>query len=185
MSILLIVVVLIVVAILYVWYLIKNNPPVLETSDYTNTYKVDFFLNWWLKNDYQVSEICRPSTKALWDQGYIPEHPLAKEFDDPVSFFKEIMKSKLKKVKKYPEDEYRKEIDSLNKLTFNYMKAYSDIGREYGIDFQNFSIREFDQKIPFGKVDVVKQSMMEERFSANQQRLLMWLYKNRFGKDCF
>ena len=160
---------------------LPDSPP-LPSSEFTNPSAVNNFIDWWVSNDPQVSEVAKPSTQSMWNEGHRPDE-CASEFSSAREYFSDSFQHRLKRLQNNSEADWMAELQSTGDAAFQFMKNEVDVGEEYGVDFNRFNYEAAVRQITDpDALNSFKHYRLSEILLSNQRRLLMWLFHDQFGK---
>lgn len=161
----------------------RHKKPSLSFEDYGNNEIVDKFLDWWLSNDPQVSEIRRPSTQVIWHEGYRPLDINSQKYKSAEEYFRGAFKESLLRLQNATEHEWIKELEQSGQKIVSFMHEIVEIKQAYNITMGKFDVRYVDQLISEEEDNQnFKKAFLRERLLSNQRRLLMWQFHEHFGR---
>jgi len=157
--------------------------PSLLPVEYPDAEAVGRFMEWWLSNDAQVSEVRRPSTQAIWSEGCRPDEADSQAFTSAEEYFRAAFQDRLVRLQRASEQEWVDELEKTGRQAITFVQTTAEIGEKYGIDFDKFSYQDLDYRIDdSAALRDFKQAFLTETLLSNQRRLLMWLFHDRFGR---
>ena len=156
--------------------------PRLPSREFTNPHAVNDFIHWWISNDPQVSEVENPSTQTMWNEGHRPDE-CDSDFASATDYFMDAFQRRLTRLQNRCEADWVDDLQNTGNTAFKYLEEEIDIGEEYGLHFERFHYETAVRKITDSEaLNSFKHYRLSEILLSNQDRLLMWLFHDQFGK---